>query len=62
MRFAHTIGRINSTILLTIFYIFILGTFSLLYKLTRLLAKKNPSGWKKKPSWPSDLDWSYRQF
>ncbi|MFC1810883.1 hypothetical protein ACFLZH_05265 [Patescibacteria group bacterium] len=45
MKFAHTLGRINTTILLTIFYIVLVGIYAILIgfpKRIYALVRKNP--------------------
>lgn len=38
MKFAHTLGRINTTILLSILYFIIVGIYSIIWRIIKLLA------------------------
>ena len=45
MKFAHTLGRINTTILLTILYFVIIGIYSIIARIIKLITlpfKKEP--------------------
>ena len=61
MRFAHILGRINTTIMLSIFYVVVIGAMSIVVRLAALV-KPDRGGWKKKEPFEPTLDWASHQF
>lgn len=62
MAFAHTLGRINTTILLTVFYIVLVGIYAILMGVPKrlfALVRKNPETYYVTPKKPKDSD-SYK--
>lgn len=61
MHFAHALGRINTAIVLTVFYVVVIGALSILVRLATLF-KPDRGGWKKKEPLEPTLDWASHQF
>ncbi len=63
MRFAHILGRINTTIILTIFYVLVIGLVAVLSRLAGLISpKKKNDGWKKKVHTEATTQWASHLF
>lgn len=62
--FARTLGRINTKIILSLFFFFIFGPIALIRKLFYLFKKKSSANtfWIKKESKRQKLEDYYRQF
>ncbi len=45
MTFAHALGRVNTVIILTVFYVVILAPYGIASALARLFAKKSTPAW-----------------
>jgi hypothetical protein len=61
MRFAHTLGKINTFVFLSLFYIIVIGIISLFYRASHLL-KKHDIEWEKKSVWDPTIEWSSHEF
>jgi len=67
MRFARFLGRINTSVLLTLFYIFILGPLAIFFKLIgkdllERKAEKRPSYWYNKSQTPNTIETAEHPF
>ncbi len=61
MRFAHTIGKINAVILLTVFYLVIIGVIALAKRSVSMF-QPHHKGWIKKESLDPTMDWASHQY
>lgn len=63
LKFAHTLGRINTFILLCVFYFLVIGIVSIFYQVSHLgKRKKITTNWKQKTNWKPDLDWMLKLY
>ncbi|MBM3204994.1 hypothetical protein FJZ48_03395 [Candidatus Uhrbacteria bacterium] len=62
MRFAHALGRINTAVLLTLFFLFVIGGMSIISKLWNIFVKPSRVGWQQKQPMEPTLDWASHQF
>lgn len=61
MRFVHTLGRVNTVIILTIFYVVVVGLSAMFVRLAAVV-KPDRGGWKKKEPMEPTADWASHQF